>query len=86
MNISFDEAVPTKTHMALTRLVETGYVKYIVSQNIDGLHLRSGLPRQAISELHGNMFTENCSTCRRYLVTKYKSEMFSYSVFFADSL
>ncbi|KAF2901374.1 hypothetical protein ILUMI_04813 [Ignelater luminosus] len=68
INISFDEAVPTKTHMALARLVETGYVKYIVSQNIDGLHLRSGLPRQAISELHGNMFTENCSTCRRQFI------------------
>lgn len=65
INISFDDAIPTKTHMALKALVESGHVKYIISQNIDGLHLKSGLPRKYISELHGNMFIENCTKCRR---------------------
>ncbi|ALC39277.1 Sirt6, partial [Drosophila busckii] len=65
---SFDEAKPTLTHMALRALVERGFVKYIVSQNIDGLHLKSGLARKHIAELHGNIFVEVCPKCRRQFV------------------
>lgn len=70
INTSFNEAEPTVTHMALTKLVETEHVKFIISQNIDGLHLRSGLPRNTISELHGNIFTEKCNICDRYRSVK----------------
>lgn len=65
INISFDDAIPSKTHMALKALIDGGHVKYIVSQNIDGLHLKSGVSREYLSELHGNMFVENCNKCRR---------------------
>jgi NAD-dependent SIR2 family protein deacetylase len=49
--------------MALVKLHTEGYLSLVVSQNVDGLHLRSGLPRDALAELHGDCFAERCSEC-----------------------
>ncbi|CAH8298077.1 unnamed protein product [Schistosoma turkestanicum] len=56
-------AKPTFTHMAIKVLVDEGYVRHVVSQNVDGLHVRSGLKREKLSELHGNLFIEQCIAC-----------------------
>lgn len=49
--------------MSLVELMKNGYLKHIISQNIDGLHRKSGIPEKNISELHGNTNLEICEKC-----------------------
>jgi NAD-dependent SIR2 family protein deacetylase len=42
-------AVPTQAHMAVVELQNQGILKYLVSQNCDGLHRRSGI--EAVGDL-----------------------------------
>ncbi|KAI8434093.1 hypothetical protein MSG28_012238 [Choristoneura fumiferana] len=76
INVSFADAKPTKTHLILKKLIECKKVHYIVSQNIDGLHLKSGLARKYLSELHGNMFVDesppppHCKNMNTYILHK----------------
>lgn len=41
---TFDTAEPSDGHKILKKLLDDGFIKYVVSQNVDGLHLRSGIP------------------------------------------
>jgi mono-ADP-ribosyltransferase sirtuin 6 len=68
IDVSFKNAIPSKTHRILKLLVDRGLVKFIVSQNIDGLHMRCGTPRSNLAEVHGNMFTSECPKCKRQFV------------------
>lgn len=62
------KAIPSYTHMSIVKLQEEGYLKFVVSQNTDGLHLRSGLNSKYLAELHGNTNLEYCKKCKaKYL-------------------
>lgn len=45
-------------------MVNRGIIKHIVSQNCDGLHIRSGISQEKLSEIHGNVFVEYCPSCQ----------------------
>lgn len=57
------QAFPSLSHMAIVKLQEEGLVKFVVSQNTDGLHRRSGLDPDFLAELHGNTNMEKCLKC-----------------------
>lgn len=63
-SVDFARASPTYTHKAITHLAITGVVKFCITQNVDGLHRRSGLRRDKFVALHGCTFTEKCESCK----------------------
>ena len=58
--------------MALVEMMNKGYLKHVVSQNIDGLHRKSGIPADQISELHDNTNCELCSKCKTKYMRDFK--------------
>ncbi|KAK1991367.1 NAD-dependent deacetylase sirtuin-7 [Colletotrichum falcatum] len=71
--VSTLQAVPTKTHMALVELQNRGILKYLVSQNCDGLHRKSGILPDRISELHGNSNREYCKDCGKEYIRDFRA-------------
>jgi NAD-dependent deacetylase len=57
------KAEPNAGHRALTKLVEQGRMSAIITQNVDGLHQRSGVPDSKVIELHGNATYASCLDC-----------------------
>lgn len=61
------KAEPNAGHRALAKLVEEGRMSAVITQNIDGLHQRSGVPDSKVIELHGNTTYAACLDCgQRY--------------------
>ena len=67
MQYIFKAAEPNRGHRAVDALVRRGKVAAVITQNIDGLHEASGIPRDKIIELHGNTTYATCLDCgQRY--------------------
>ena len=62
---SFKAAQPNRGHRAIAHLVKQGKVTGVITQNIDGLHQRSGIPEEKVIELHGNSTYAVCLSCER---------------------
>jgi len=61
------KAEPNAGHRALAKLVEQGRMTAVITQNVDGLHQRSGVSDYRIIELHGNTTYASCLDCgQRY--------------------
>jgi len=49
--------------MAILELQEMRKLSFLVSQNIDNLHLKSGIRPELLAELHGNVARLRCQRC-----------------------
>jgi len=55
---------PNTGHMAIVELQELGKLAFLISQNIDNLHLKSGIRPDLLAELHGNVAKLRCRRCQ----------------------
>ncbi len=63
------DAEPNAGHVAIARMWTAGRVLGCVTQNIDGLHQRAGLPESAVVEVHGSVHRTRCLQCGASLPT-----------------
>lgn len=63
-NLVFKNAKPNPCHEALAILEEKGYLKAIITQNIDGLHQMAG--SKNVIELHGSIHRNYCMKCHKF--------------------
>jgi NAD-dependent deacetylase len=58
-------AQPNVAHLAIAELDRLGKLDCVITQNVDNLHQKAGLPDKKVFELHGNMLYAVCLSCRR---------------------
>jgi NAD-dependent SIR2 family protein deacetylase len=65
MQRPWSEADPNAGHYAIRSLQDLGLLKFLISQNVDNLHLKSGIRPELLAELHGNLTKLRCPHCGR---------------------
>jgi NAD-dependent SIR2 family protein deacetylase len=61
--MDFSSVEPNAGHMAIAELQNLGKLAFLISQNVDNLHLKSGIKPELLAELHGNITKVRCSKC-----------------------
>ena len=56
-------ARPNAAHEAIARLAHHTDEFLLVTQNVDDLHARGGIPAQKMVQIHGDIFVTRCSQC-----------------------
>jgi len=70
-------ARPNPGHKALAKLQKMGYIKVIITQNIDNLHQRAHA--KMVLEVHGNMQEAYCNACgKRSAIWKLVEDFFQH--------
>lgn len=62
-NLVFNDAQPNPAHLKLAELEESGKLKAVITQNIDGLHQKAG--SKNVLELHGSIYQNYCQICNK---------------------
>lgn len=62
---AYRDAPPTPVHLAIAARERAGRVAAVVTQNIDGLHLKAGSRPETLHELHGHYREVVCVRCRK---------------------
>lgn len=70
------EAIPNAAHYAIAELDRLGWLDCVITQNIDNLQQKAGVPDERVLELHGNMQWAICLRCsRRYPLAKISARL-----------
>jgi NAD-dependent deacetylase len=56
-------AEPNAGHLAILEIQRLGRLAFLISQNVDNLHLKSGIKPELLAELHGNLTKVRCADC-----------------------
>lgn len=56
-------AQPNAAHHAITKFAGHADEFLLVTQNVDDLHARAGLPDEKMVQIHGDIFVTRCSRC-----------------------
>jgi len=63
VNRPWESAEPNSGHLAIVELQKLDRLKFLISQNVDNLHLKSGIRPDLLAELHGNITKSRCVRC-----------------------